>query len=297
MVDATATVALCADRNVEIGLHVTLHSLVAHSSVGLKIYLFHDGFDAAALDRITKTLAGFEDKYTLTAITLSDERFSSLPSLDGSRYAYVRLLLPDYIAAPRFIYLDSDLVVLLDIADLVAQSLDGHVIGVSGMGTVDWQVDRAFFYASGIPGDTPYFNSGVLLIDADRWRQQATTEKCLSIATAYASKLLAFDQTILNFHFCKQAKVLEPHYNTLIFPQSARIEEPLPAIYHFLGRPKPWDFLAEFTNPNYHLFKETLSKTHFANYRSYVRFGAREAKAAARLARDYLRSARERMFR
>ncbi len=298
MMDAAAAVALCADRNVEIGLHVTLHSLVAHSSARLKIYLFHDGFDAAAFHRIARTLAGFEDKYTLTAIAVTDAMFSSLPALDGSRYAYVRLLVPDRIPEPRFIYLDSDLVVLLDAAELLAERLDGHMIGVSGLGTVDWQIDKAFFRSRGIPGTAVYFNSGVLLIDADRWRRESTTERCLSIAAAYGPQLLSHDQTILNFHFHNQAKVLEPRYNTLLFTSSAHVGIPPPAaIYHFLGRPKPWDFLSEFTNPNYGLFGNVLSKTYFANHRSFARFGLAEAKTAARLSRDYLRRAADRLFR
>jgi lipopolysaccharide biosynthesis glycosyltransferase len=296
MLDAPLTVVLCADRRIEIGLHVTLHSLVANATGRLKVYLFHDGFDAAALDRIGETLAKLDGKFTLVPVAFRDEMFASLPALDGSRYTYVRLLLADHVAEPRFIYLDSDLVVLLDVAELFAQPLDGHIIGVSGMGTVEWQIDKSFFHSRGIAGTAPYFNAGVLLVDADRWRQQSTTQTCLAIAAAHGPLLLSHDQTILNFHFHEQAKVLEPRFNTLLFPGSAGIgSTPPAAIYHFLGRPKPWDFLGEFTNANHALFRATLSQTCFSGYRSYSRFGLNEAKTAARLSRDYLRSASDRL--
>ena len=286
------TVAVCADRRMEIGVHVTLHSLVSHASNDLNIYLFHNGYDSTRLSRIAETLSEFQRKYTLIPIALRDEMFSSLPALNGSRYVYARLVIPNYIAEPRFIYLDCDVVVSLDIGQLFAEPLDGHIIGVSGMGTVAWQVDKSFFEKRGIAGGTPYFNSGVLVIDADRWRQQCTTEHCLSIAAAYRGELLSHDQTILNFHFLGQAKILQPQYNYLLFPNGAFVgSAPGPAIYHFLGRPKPWEFLGEFTVTNYTLFEATLSLTSFAGYRSYTRFGPNEAKAVARLAKFYLQNA------
>jgi lipopolysaccharide biosynthesis glycosyltransferase len=48
------SVAMCADKNVEVGLHVTLYSLLKNSDRLVKINLVHKGYTNRDLERLKK---------------------------------------------------------------------------------------------------------------------------------------------------------------------------------------------------------------------------------------------------
>jgi lipopolysaccharide biosynthesis glycosyltransferase len=290
MPETTPVIALCADSNIEIGLHVTLRSLVETTSRRVKVCLLNQGFDAHFPERLAQTIAPYGDRVALSLLPIDDHTFSELPTLVGSHYPYARLLVPHLVQEPKILYLDSDLIVNLDVASLFDEPLNGRVIGASGLGTVEWQNEKNFLKGLGFGPDAPYFNTGVLLIDADRWRTENVTARCLEFASRHSDDLKAADQTILNALLHESFQPLAAEYNILVHLHSRRETLPLrPGIYHFLGQPKPWDFLGEALHPNYEMFGSVLSKTYFATFSSYRGFNLRKALRVARLWRYYCR--------
>jgi lipopolysaccharide biosynthesis glycosyltransferase len=135
-----------------------------------------------------------------------------------------------------------------------------------------------------------YFNAGVLLLDLQQWRASGITKKCLEFAAKHLRDLIVADQTVLNWVFYEnQFFELDTNYNTALYPTSKTVE-PIVAgkIFHFVGSPKPWDFLGEVLHTNYSFFESVLSKTALRSYKSYRGWTFSRARRTFRLGRSYL---------
>lgn len=290
------SVALCADKNIEIGLHVTLYSLLENSKCKIKINLIHSGYTSHDIDKLYKTLYPFSGRYELNDVFFDDHFFRNYRGLHGNKYAFVKLMLPHLLNDDKVIYLDSDLLIRKDLSVLFATELGRYVIGVSGIAELKWSIDCEFLVSVGLASGENYFNSGVMLIDMVKWRQLSITDRCLIFSDKFSRNLLAADQTVLNYVF-RGGNFLEldASWNHALYPYWTRVPlESAASIFHFVGSPKPWDFLGEVIHTNYPLFYSTLSKTEFSNYKTYQNWSLKRARRTVRLSRAYLDCLRRR---
>jgi lipopolysaccharide biosynthesis glycosyltransferase len=146
---------------------------------------------------------------------------------------YFRFLSP--ILKPninKLIYLDSDTVLLDDIAELYNEDLDGHIIGAA---LEDFSSSDRSAKRFDISDEYGYFNSGVLLIDAKKWRENNITEELFETEEKYKNHLAYPDQEVLNKVFNKRGfKILNKKYNDFSMQCNA-----LPIVKHFVGGQKP----------------------------------------------------------
>lgn len=136
----------------------------------------------------------------------------------------------------RLIYLDSDTIVNLDIAELWNEET-----GANGLAAVDeiaaTQGDPAPqpLVSMGVVSRERYFNSGVLLIDLDSWRNQPeflTNGLQLLVSNP---ECFCFDQDILNYAFAADYRKLPGIYDVFV-STDRRLENKIrPAIYHYAG--------------------------------------------------------------
>jgi lipopolysaccharide biosynthesis glycosyltransferase len=285
------SVAVCADKHIEVGLHVTLYSLLESSLRPVKIYFLQKGYCSRDIESLRKTLGPFSGLYKLIILDFDDSVFSRYRGLQGNKFTYARIMLASIIHEERVIYLDSDLVIKRDLGDLFHADLNGHVVGVAGVGNIEWALEREFFTSIGLDKEAKYFNAGVLVMDLDKWRAFNITRKCIEFADKYPDMLLTADQTVLNYvfyrnNFCE----LDKSYNRALYADSNSVD---PAesgsVFHFVGAPKPWDFCGEFIHNNYPLFQSMLKNTSFSNYRSYFNLTFYSVKRTFRLYRAYYR--------
>jgi lipopolysaccharide biosynthesis glycosyltransferase len=283
-------IALAADRAIEVGLHTTLYSLMRSSSSRVSLFLFLDGFDSHAVERLRRTLKPFSDRFFLEVIQFKQSVFSKYRSLHGNRMMFAKLLLTQIVPCDRIIYLDSDLVVNKDILTLFETRLEPHAIAASGVGTIRSSNENKFLNSIGLDLSAAYFNSGVLLIDLDNWRSHCITEQCFAFADRYPS--MAFDQTILNYVFYRNNFVqLDDSFNLALYPSSPRVEDlQQNTIFHFVGSPKPWDLFGEYLHNNYNVFNDVLENTEFRGYKSYHSLSAKRLNRTLKLARSYYKA-------
>lgn len=183
--------------------------------------------------------------------------FGHLRSLHGDWTGYGRLLIPEYISADRALYLDSDLLVLLDVLQLAAFDFDGHVLAAAGGGEARYAMEHAFLLGElGIAPQVPYFNSGVLLLNLSAWREQNLQQAWQSLANKYPTQWLAIDQTILNALVCGRFAQLAPVFNNAWYPGETQPPNASQSILHFVGSPKPWDYFGRFLHGGHSLWKE-----------------------------------------
>lgn len=169
-----------------------------------------------------------------------DERTLELVRDTCSIGTLYRLFIPDLLPLSRVIYLDSDIVVNLDIRELWDIPLDGNCLA----GILDHsreKSERLFSYEAvraRLLGCrlSSYVNAGVLVMDLNRIRERGNFFRAAMdwLARHRYSATLA-DQDILNALFCGDIKLIENKFNNRDIDGDAR-----GSIMHAIREPKPW---------------------------------------------------------
>ena len=185
--------------------------------------------------------------------------------------AYIRLFLTEFLdpSVKRVLYLDGDLVVTTDIRELWETDLNGAFLAVVPE-------------PHELPGDRevcvyPYFNSGVMLIDVERWREANVLPGFLAYAQENVAHLKYHDQDVLNHTFAGNVRFLDYRWNFQsrwadfvpaklnMSPEAFRQVRRLPCIVHYTSKFKPWFYSDD---PHYKkLYYEALALTPWKGYR------------------------------
>lgn len=169
--------------------------------------------------------------------------------------AYLRFLAPEILpeSVGRVVYLDCDVVVLGDVAELAAVPLDGKAVAA----VPEWawsgpEVERRMTGLGIAPGHR-YVNSGVLVMDLARWRRDGITERLLARVAELGSRLVYFDQDALNAALQGDIALLDMRWNLqpLMLGRFARASDAAghrraraarrnPGVIHYTTASKPW---------------------------------------------------------
>jgi lipopolysaccharide biosynthesis glycosyltransferase len=154
--------------------------------------------------------------------------------------AYYRLLIPDLIEddIEKVIYLDSDIIVKHDITEL--WNVDIKNFYLAAVQDVGYCASKKRRRVLSIPLKYGYFNSGVMLLNLKKWRENSTSNTVIEFAKNNPTKLRSIDQDALNAVLYDKWLKLHPRWNYI----SGRIRKKKfqkdPAIIHFTGKNKPW---------------------------------------------------------
>ncbi|MEM9528324.1 MAG: glycosyltransferase family 8 protein [Bacteroidota bacterium] len=245
------------DRTGLQGLGATVNSLLANCSQPETLY-FHflcSNLPSRYKQAITELLKelGFSGEFRFWDFDAEVE-FAGLPAFHNNYTVYGRLLIPKLIDADQVLYLDTDLIVTVDVLLFQKIALGNYLIGAISRGTIANSLDKEFFINQGIPTDTPYFNAGVLLINVKRWRQQQIERSWRELAFQNSTQLTAHDQTILNAICNGSFYKFGVELNTPLMG-NMRVDDNATGIFHFIGSPKPWDFLGRYLHNGYWIWK------------------------------------------
>jgi lipopolysaccharide biosynthesis glycosyltransferase len=152
-------------------------------------------------------------------------------------------------------------VVLKDITELYDQELGHFPLGAVA-DVMAKEILRIYFY----PGLSNYFNSGVLLINLDYWRQENIKKKAWDFMRRYRKDIIRPDQDILNCLFNNNWKVLDNRFNVdlkrksfMVMPGSDTV------VLHYSDRIKPWQYL--FTRSSSYYYFVYLKKTPWGDFK------------------------------
>jgi lipopolysaccharide biosynthesis glycosyltransferase len=180
-----------------------------------------------------------------------------------SHAAYLRLLIPQLLpAVDRVIYLDSDLIVERDLSELWEAGFDDHAaLAVPDylypcVSSVDWAGDT--YTTCGVAPGAPYCNTGVLVMNLERWRQNDIGERALEYIRRFPQFIRWAEQDGINAVLGGEWGLLDDRWNvmtsgvncygrlsTLSTLERRTAQEQLlrdPFILHFSGPIKPWRF-------------------------------------------------------
>jgi lipopolysaccharide biosynthesis glycosyltransferase len=156
---------------------------------------------------------------------------------------YSRLLISRLLPAAlkKVIYLDADTLVLHDIERLWETPLEGHVVAAATDYLANVGAAISNYRELGLDPDEKYFNSGVMLINVDLWRQHQVGERVLACTQRNRRYLDAqgsfhqYDQFGLNVVLYRHWKELDGRWN-----YGSELQAADAFIVHYNGHGKPW---------------------------------------------------------
>ena len=171
---------------------------------------------------------------------------------------FIETSFPQYDKA---VYLDSDVILLEDIAELYRTDIGDNLVGA----VYEQNTDRSPLFTNyveniiGIPYYT-YFNSGVMVMNLKEFRKFKVQDRFIGMLTEYNFDCLAPDQEYLNVICHGRVKYLPTGWNKHSFPEAPEGELKL---CHYALSNKPWHY-EDTINGEY--FWEYAKKSEF--YRS-----------------------------
>lgn len=230
---------------------VALESVLMASSDNKRAYFFYVLMPDNEADAASAYFERIEGRYgncEIRIIGIGDTfKNAYLPIAHFTKPAFYRLLLPKLIKQEKCIYLDSDIIVCRDLAELYDTDIDGYELG--GVIAPSYVKRKGYAEKIGIPSTDQYINSGVLLLNLEQMRKDAFVEHALEfIEMSFSSP----DQDIINRVAYQKIKILPYKYN--VRPAIKDFEgffsheeideaEKRPVILHYAYPEKPWECL------------------------------------------------------
>ena len=231
------TLVMVCDNHLVVMLSALLKSIELSHKYGepIDIYIIDDGISGSNIKKLNQTITSNDINIVWKNIKDAiPERFA-LPA-DRSTYPlciYVRLFLPYFLPEnlSKAIYLDVDMIVLRDIQFLwnmdIADNALAAVVDISEKVGSSWGGIRNY-KELGIDPEAKYFNSGLLVIDLQKWREINATQSILNIIEANQEHALYPDQYGLNVIFANKWHELDSRWNNY-----SQRTTPDPFIIHF----------------------------------------------------------------
>ncbi len=246
----------------------TLYSLLEHTSEENHYDILIFTHDMSPENRREiKALAKGKEKVSLRFVDpsyLFEDYTIHLFGHFGSIETYYRLILPELLPDyQKILYVDSDMIVLDDLAKLYQEDVTGYLLAATH------DADTAGLYNGYDPkrkkySDTvlqlkkpyQYFQAGIILFNLEEFRKTYTVEEMLQFSAK--EKWLLQDQDVLNKLCEGRVKYVDMAWNVLVDYEHIRISRIMrlapqwlyfeymearkhPKIIHYAGSEKPWN--------------------------------------------------------
>ncbi|MDO5074656.1 MAG: glycosyltransferase family 8 protein [Bacteroidales bacterium] len=250
-------VACCCDDNYLPHTAATLTSVIAHHPRGeVVVHLVAQQMSEANLSLIRQHCEAMGAGFHFYAITEAESQRFHVTSDPNrlSKAAYYRIFLPQLLSSEvkRVLYLDGDTIVRRNLRPFYDMDLDGWAAAV--VRDINDDADYRAGYL-GYEASLGYFNSGVLLLNLDYWREHRLIEECIDYFQQHHTHIIYDDQDVLNAVLAGRAKYVSLIYNAqslcyrIKFATLAGLDDPQlreelkdPAIVHFTSIDKPWAY-------------------------------------------------------
>jgi lipopolysaccharide biosynthesis glycosyltransferase len=249
----SVVVACAANRSYALPLAVMLRSAAANLGEGfhLTAFVVDDGIAPDDKQRVADSMPA---NASVSWIRPIRENVDGLPLWGRMPVTtYDKLMVADYLPAEvhRAIWLDCDMLVLADLADLWTRSFGGaSTLAVQDalVPLVSSRFGVGGYAQMGIDPDAPYFNAGLMVIDVDAWRDESVSEAGLEYLRKFRDSVFFWDQEALNAALAGRWSALEPKWNWSATLDRLRRPSDTSSIssigeariIHFNGSLKPW---------------------------------------------------------
>ena len=247
-------ICIASDNNYAQPSCVLISSVLcnAKDTDDIEIYMLCDNVTNENKEKI-KEITGKRNNCKIYFINPDNNNFTQYLTLKTHNYlsisSYYRLNIHNILSkydVEKIIYLDSDMVVNTSLEELYNTDLDGNFIG----GVVDISPIR-MNKKTKLPLLNKYINSGMLLIDVKKWRDNHIEQLFYKYIQEKKEEIFCGDQQIINVVLNGKIKILDPKWNVQtsnFMNRSSYIKRP--NIIHYIGCSKPWIYAS------YNYFKD-----------------------------------------
>lgn len=225
-------------------LDIAISSLIANASKEYKyrITVLNTGLRDENVDKI---MQNEKEGFKIDFVDISEDVGKIQSRLKNvyhfSIVTYYRLfiasLFPKY---DKVLYLDCDIVVLGDIAELYNTDIGDNVLGAAPENFIRSTREFRIYTrrALGLDPDT-YVNAGILLMNLAEFRREKVEERFIDLITGYDFDLLDPDQAYLNYLCRDKIYLLSSAWNREPMPH---VREEEKNIVHYALYKKPWQY-------------------------------------------------------
>jgi lipopolysaccharide biosynthesis glycosyltransferase len=241
-------------------LIVALRTLGRNNEYPIDIYIIHSDLSRENLNLLENICDNFN--YKLKVIKIDSNMFDGAREMGHLKIqAYFRIAISNLINAKTALYLDCDIYVNSSIREIFNINIEGYPLAaVKDPGFQPIEKLK-------MSPDSAYFNSGVLLMNLDFWRENNLSNIVLKYAIENTNILSYADQCALNAVIDGKYISLDLLYNFQTIHLELCPESTInkAKIIHFTSSYKPTHYL------NKHPFKEEYMKE-FRNTPDYYKF-------------------------
>lgn len=228
---------------------VMVRSLLLNNSWcgNITIYVMHLNLKEEEIRRFREAAAEFGNGRAVF-VQVPEDAFANAPlHLKWiSRETYYRLLAQELLpeTVERILWLDADMIVRGSLEDFYNQNMEGNLL-VACSSHAGFRPTAQELQQRTLPGDTDYFNAGVLLYDLKGQRQEIDPAVYQEYPVLFYRQLKYGDQDVLNAVFYGMTKIADYRiynmYDFFVFRQEdvEQVKEKA-LIFHYNGKGKPW---------------------------------------------------------
>lgn len=240
------------DQNYIPPLQVLLASLsINNPGESIRLYLLHSGIAQHALAAVARQCEKY--LYAFEPVRIEDSLFQDAPvAKQYPKEIYYRLLagqlLPESVQ--RVLYLDPDILVINPLRPLWETDLHGNLFAAAAHTGKTELVNSVNQLR--LDTEHAYYNSGVLLMDLERAREEIRPQALFRYVDQHRATLLLPDQDVLNALYGDRILPVEDvlwnydarNYGSYLLRSGGVCNLPWvmehTAVLHFCGKEKPW---------------------------------------------------------
>lgn len=251
-------IVFAANNSYSVFCYTAIYSVIKNAGKDYfyYVYVFQTGITEENC-RMLESLTADNVKVECIDISKHTNRVQLKGSLHLSIETYYRLFIPCILPQyEKILYLDSDMCILSDVAELYKCDLNGYAVGAA----LDIPCYPLEIHSRELGGldCKKNFNAGVLVIDTLKFEKEKIREKCLQLLEEdykrETRKLIFADQDALNIVLYENYFVLDKKWNYQPqylwreqevfeeFRQEYVSEQARALIMHFAGDKKPWKY-------------------------------------------------------
>lgn len=280
----TVNVFFAADRNYLPYLAVAIASLSEHAS---KKYFYNVRILSEDLTKesLFGTMGDIKSNVQISVFSVADKISHIKEELAlrlrdyYSDAIYYRIFIAEmFPTLKRAVYLDSDIVLNSDVANLYFTPIGENLLGaVTDESVMSQEIFREYVKKHvRMKRAEDYFNSGVLVMNLEKMREEKIKDQFINLLCKYNFRTVAPDQDYLNFLCRGKIHYLESGWNKHAIAENEINRDKL-YLMHYNMFNKPWKYSGV---QNEDLFWKSAEKTAFAKKLATEREGYDEKKQA-----------------
>lgn len=244
-------IVFCADgKFIPHAMTTMLSVLKTNQEYSFQFYLLGNQLLESQEKTISNTVESLGSSFEF--IKLEDDAFENFPIPHHfSKANYYRLLIPELLPfAKKVIYLDADIIVVSSMREFLNFDLKDQVLAAVADPIYKWKAEL------GMKDSAYYFNSGVMLINLEIWKEQDITNRAFEFIHAHPERIRFVDQCALNGVIDGDYLELPPKFNqqAILYREgfdfgetnwtNEQISEAMntPILIHYTGPSKPWEY-------------------------------------------------------